>query len=250
MITIEEMEKAGLQYGHKDTRNHPKASYFTVKSNKTEVSLINLEETKKALEKVLDFIKESVISNKTILFVGTQTAVKQKIEEIAQKYDFPYVTIRWLGGTLTNFKTLSERIKYLKELEEKQQSGAWNSFTKKERHNLSQELMKLQKKFQGIRNMPKLPDVLFIIDPAVHSTALREAMKLKIPVISILDTDDDPTLVDYPIPANDSAKSSLEYILNLIEEAIKEAKGEIKPENESIKEQEKEESEEGQFSLN
>ncbi len=239
MITIEEMEKAGLQYGHKDTRNHPKASYFTVKSNKTEVSLINLEETKKALEKVLDYIKESIINNKTILFVGTQPAAKQKIEEIAQKYNFPYVTLRWLGGTLTNFKTLSERIKYLKELEEKQQSGAWDSFTKKEKHTLTQELMKLQKKFQGIRNMTKLPEILFIVDPLVHSTALREARRLKIPVISILDTDDDPTLIDYPIPANDSAKSSIEYILNLIEEAIKEAKGEIKLEAEPAKEEEK-----------
>jgi len=248
MITIEEMEKAGLQYGHKDTRNHPKASYFTVKSNKTEVSLINLEETKKALEKVLNFIKESIAGNKTILFVGTQAGARKKIEEITQKYNFPYVTLRWLGGTLTNFKTLSERIKYLQELEEKQQSRAWNNFTKKEKHDLAQELAKLQKKFQGIRNMTRLPDILFIIDPGVHSTALREARRLKIPIISILDTDDDPTLVDYPIPANDSAKSSIEYILNLITEAIKEAKGEIKLEAEPVKEEEK--NEEKQPSLN
>jgi len=227
MITFEEMEKAGVQYGHKRTRNHPKASYFTVINNNMSVSLINLEETKKALEKAIEFIKESVKNNKIILLVGTQAGAKQKILEMAQKYNFPFVIERWLGGTLTNFKTLSSRIKYLKELEEKQQSGGWESFTKKERTKLNQELMKLQKKFMGLRNMEKLPDILLIVDPGLHNTALREAKRLKIPVVSILDTDDDPTLVDYPIPANDSAKSSIDYLLDKIDKAIEEAKKEL-----------------------
>lgn len=227
MISIEEMEKAGLQYGHKRTRNHPKAEYFSIKSNTTSVSLINLEETRIALEKALNFIKESVKNNKVILLVGTQASAKQKIQEIAQKYEFPYVIERWLGGTLTNFKTLSERIKYLKELEEKQQKGAWENFTKKEKHKLSQELMKLQKKFLGLRNMTKIPDILLIIDPEVHSTAIREAKRLKIPIIALLDTDDDPTQIDYPIYGNDSAKSAITYVLNKIEEAIEEARKEI-----------------------
>lgn len=224
MISIEEMEKAGLQYGHKRTRNHPKANYFIIKSNATTVSLVNLEETKKALEKALEFIKETVKNNKTILLVGTQAGAKQKIQEIAQKYDYPYVIERWLGGTLTNFKTLSERIKYLKDLEEQQQKGAWENFTKKEKHKLSQELMKLQKKFLGLRNMTRIPDVLLVIDPQVHSTAIREAKRLKIPIVALLDTDDDPTLVEYPIPGNDSAKSAISYVLEKIEEAIEEAR--------------------------
>ncbi|MGB9680723.1 MAG: 30S ribosomal protein S2 [Minisyncoccia bacterium] len=224
MISIEEMEKAGLQYGHKRTRNHPKANYFIIKSNATSVSLVNLEETRRALEKALDFIKETVKNNKIILLVGTQAGAKQKIQEIAQKYDYPYVIEKWLGGTLTNFKTLSERIKYLKELEEKQEQGAWENFTKKEKHKLSQELMKLQKKFLGLRNMTRIPDVLLVIDPEIHSTAIREAKRLKIPIVALLDTDDDPTLIEYPIPGNDSAKSAISYVLEQIDKAIEEAK--------------------------
>lgn len=233
MISIEEMEKAGLQYGHKRTRNHPKAEYFIIRSKTTNVSLINLEETKKALEKALEFIKECVKNNKVILLVGTQAGAKQKIQELAQKYEYPYVTERWLGGTLTNFKTLSERIKYLKDLEEKQQQGAWEIFTKKEKQKLTQELMKLQKKFLGLRNMTRLPDVLLVIDPQLHHIAIKEAKKLQIPIIALLDTDDDPTQIDYPIPGNDSAKSAITYILNKVEETIEEArKGiEILPES-------------------
>lgn len=224
-----EMEKAGLHYGHKKSRNHPQAAYFTLKSN-TELSFIDLDETVKALEVALDFIKKIIKEGGTILFVGAIPGAKKGIEKLAKKYDFPYVTNRWLGGTLTNFKTLSDRIKYLKELEEKKKSGEWQKYTKYERKKLEDEMIKLEKQFIGLKNTTKLPDVLFIIDPKIHNTAVREARKMEIPIIAVLDTDDNPALVNYPIPANDSAKSSIDYILDKVDQAIDQVK-KIKKEN-------------------
>ncbi|MCK4805641.1 MAG: 30S ribosomal protein S2 [Candidatus Pacebacteria bacterium] len=218
-----EMEKAGLHYGHKKTRNHPKAAYFTLKSS-TELSFINLDETAKALEAALNFIKEIIEKGDTILFVGTIPGAKNGIEKLAKKYDFPYVTNRWLGGTLTNFKTFNERIKYLKELEEKKKSGEWQKYTKHERRELEEEMAKLEEQFVGLKDTSKLPDVLFIVDPKIHDTAAKEARIIKIPIVAILDTDDDPTSINYPIPANDSAKSSIDYILDQVDQAIKQVK--------------------------
>ncbi len=220
-----EMEKAGLHYGHNKTRNHPQAAYFTIKSN-AELSFINLDETVKALEAALNFIKEIIKKGDTILFVGAIPGAKNGIEKLAKKYNFPYVTNRWLGGTLTNFKTLNERIKYLKELEEKKKSGEWQKYTKHERMELEDEMAKLEEKFVGLKDTSKLPDALFIVDPKIHDIAAKEARIIKIPIVAILDTDDDPTSINYPIPANDSAKSSIDYILDKVDQVIEQAKEE------------------------
>lgn len=213
------MKKAGLQFGHKKTYNHPQAGYFTVKSS-TELSLIDLNETVKGLESALNFIKETIKNKGTILFVGVIGGAKEGIKNMCQKYDLPYVANRWLGGTLTNFQTLNERIKYLEELEDKKKTGDWNKYTKQEQRKLEEEMLKLEEKFVGLKNMSRLPDALFIVDPKTHDTAVREAKKKGIPIISVLDTDDDPTEINYPIPANDSAKSSIEYILNEIDQVL------------------------------
>jgi small subunit ribosomal protein S2 len=213
--------KAGLHFGHKQTFNHPKASYFTIKSYEA-IAGIDLKETLKALQSALDFIKEIVKQEGKILFVGTTAGAKQLVKELAQKYNYPYVDERWLGGTLTNFKTLALRIKFLKELEEQKKSDAWDKYTKKERIQFQKELDQLQKKFAGIRTLDKLPNAIFIIDTGLNKIAVKEAKLLNIPIIGVLDTDDDPTIIDYPIPANDSAKSSIKYILSKVEEAINE----------------------------
>lgn len=218
-----EMEKAGLHYGHNKTHNNPRAGYFTLKSN-TELSFIDLNEIAKALVVALDFIKEIIKKGGTILFVGAIPGAKNGIETLAKKYNFPYVTNRWLGGTLTNFKTLNERIKYLKELEDKKKSGEWQKYTKHERRELEDEMIKLEEKFIGLKNTSKLPDALFVVDPKIHDIAVREALIIKIPIVAVLDTDDDPTPINYPIPANDSAKSSIDYILDKVDQAIDEAK--------------------------
>ena len=224
---IREMMKAGLHFGHKKTYNQPKAGYFIVKSYEA-IAGIDLKETLKALNKASDFIKEIVKQEGQIIFVGTTSGAKGFIKELAQKYNYPYVDERWLGGTLTNFKTLIQRIKTLKELEEQKASGVWEKYTKKERNDLEKELNRLQRKFTGIRNLDKPPDTLFVVDTGIHDIAVREAKLLGIPIIGILDTDDDPTVIDYPIPANDSAKSSIQYILNKVEKAIEEGKKLIK----------------------
>lgn len=213
------MKKAGLQFGHKKTYNHPKAGYFTIKSS-TELSLIDLNETIKGLESALNFIKEVIENKGTILFVGTVGGAKEGIKNICQKYDLPYVINRWLGGTLTNFQTLNERIKYLEELEEKKTTDVWSKYTKQEQRKMEEEMLKLEEKFIGLKQMSRLPDALFIVDPKTHDTAVKEAKKKGIPIISVLDTDDDPTEIDYPIPANDSAKSSIQYILSKIDQVL------------------------------
>jgi len=220
---IKEMISAGLHYGHKRTTIHPRARYFIIK-NYEEIATIDLAETLKAFSSALSFIKEIINKNGSILFAATSPSAKKAIRLLAEKHDFPYADERWLGGTLTNFKTLINRIKYMKSLEEQKGTDGWEKYTKKEKINLEKELNQLQKKFAGLRNMVKLPDALFIVDTGLHDTAVFEARRLNVPIIGILDTDDDPTLIDYPIPANDSAKSSIEYILGLVEKEIQNAK--------------------------
>lgn len=236
-----EMMKAGLHFGHKKTFNHPRASYFIVKSYEA-IAGIDLKETLRALDRALDFIKEIVSKEGQILFVGTTPGARDLVKELAEKYHFSYVTERWLGGTLTNFKTLTQRIKTLKELEEQKTAGAWEKYTKKERISLEKEMNQLQRKFTGIRNLTKPPEALFIVDTGSNNIAVREARLLEIPIMGILDTDDDPSIIDYPIPANDSAKSSIQYLLNKVEKAIEEGQKLIKkpePKPESEKEETK-----------
>ena len=216
---INEMTEAGLHYGHSRTYTHPKAAAFLVKGNNP-IGIIDLEITKTHLEEALNVIIDTIKKKGLILFVGTTPGAKNLIRDLAQKYGYPYVNERWLGGTLTNFKTLSQRIKTLEQLEEDEKSGKWEEYTKKERVHLYKELDSLQKKFAGLRKLTKLPDLLVVIDTGTHKTAVHEARKLDIPVVGVLDNDDDPTLINYPVPANDSAKSSIAFILDKIEEAI------------------------------
>jgi small subunit ribosomal protein S2 len=218
---IKEMMQAGLHFGHKKTFNHPKADYFTVKSYDA-IAGIDLKETLKALDKASEFLKDTVRNNGTILLVGTNPGAKEAIQALAQKFNYPYVTERWLGGTLTNFKTLTQRIKTLKNLEEQKTTGGWDKYTKKEKSDLEKELLQLQRKFAGLRALEKLPAAIFIIDTGTHDTAVREAKLLNIPVVGVLDTDDDPTIIKYPIPANDSAKSAITYLMGIIDKAIEE----------------------------
>ncbi len=223
---ITEMKKNGVHFGHKKSRLHPKAYYFTLKQP-GEIYYINLEETIKGLERAIAFLQEIVKKDGKILLVGTGCGAKQKILQIAEKNNFPYVIERWLGGTLTNFKKIKERIDYLKEIEAQREKGEWEKYTKKEQLKLEKNYQTLEKKFKGLKGMENLPDAILIVDPGMHRIAVEEARKVNIPIVAILDNDDDPTLIDYPIPANDSAPSSLNYILEQIERAIDLAKKEI-----------------------
>jgi small subunit ribosomal protein S2 len=222
-IKPEEMAKAGLHFGHRASKRHPKMEPFLygVRNN---VHIIDLEKSAEKLKEALHFIQELIGDGKTILFVGTKIQVKDLVKETAIDCDMPYITDRWLGGTFTNFKTLQKRIDYFKELEKKKEAGELEKYTKKEISEIEKELQELEKKFSGIKNLTQIPEAIFVLDMKKDSLAIKEARKKGVKVVAISDTNVDPSLADYPIPANDDAISSVKYILEKVKKAISTAK--------------------------
>jgi len=221
----EEMLKAGLHFGHRTSKLHPKMKPYIFGVRNT-VHIINLEKTAEKLKEALEFIRKLLKEKKTLLFVGTKIQHRELTETIAKECDLPYITERWLGGTLTNFKVMRKRIEYLKEIEEKKKSKDFEKYTKKEKMRIEKELRALEIKFKGIENLTELPDAIFVCDMEKDSLAVKEARMKGIPVIGICDTNVDPTLADFPIPANDDAISSVKYILEKVKEVILKAKSE------------------------
>jgi len=222
-IKVEEMAEAGLHFGHRTSRVHPRMKPYIFGVRNT-IHIIDLEKTLEKLKEALRFIRDLISENKTILLVGTKIQIKDLVKEIAKECNLPYVTERWLGGTFTNFKTIKKRVEYFKELEEKKQKGELAKYTKKERAEIDKELKDLEMKFGGIKNLDKLPDAVFIVDMKKNALAVKEAQKKGIKIIAIADTNVDPSLADYPIPANDDAISSVKYILERVREVIKKTK--------------------------
>src|SRR3989344_5105293 len=200
-LNVEEMTQAGMSFGHKISNLHPKMKPY-VSGIKNSVNIIDLEKTAKDFEKALKFISRLVFENKTILFVGTKIQVRNLVKATAEECGFPYVTERWLGGTITNFETIS----------------------KKERLMFGKEMESLRVKFEGIKDMTKLPDAVFIFDLKKDETCAREAKRKGIEIVGIVDTNINPEMANYPIPANDDAISSVKYILDKVKECIMEAK--------------------------
>jgi len=219
-LDTEEMAQAGVHFGHRTSRVHPKMKPYLYGVRNT-VHIIDLEKTKEKFEEALKFIQELISENKILLLVGTKIQVKDLVKEIAKDCGLPYVNERWLGGTFTNFETLKKRIEYFKDLEKKKAEGELEKYTKKERAKIDQELRDLERKFGGIRDLEKLPDAIFVIDMKKDDLAVKEAKMKGVKVIGISDTNVDPTLADYPIPANDDAISSVKYILEKVKEVIK-----------------------------
>ncbi len=218
-LNIEEMTKAGVNFGHTVSKLHPKMKLFVV-GVKNNVHLIDLEKSVKEFELSLKFISGLIKENKTILFVGTKIQARELVKRTAEECNMPYVVERWLGGTLTNYETIIKRIDYFLDLEDKKRSNALDKYTKKERMNFDKELESLKVKFGGIKNMRKLPDAILIMDLKKDLTAVREAKKKGIKIIGVVDTNIDPTLADYIIPANDDAISSINYVLEKVKETI------------------------------
>ena len=222
-ISPEEMAKAGLHFGHRASRVHPKMKPY-IFGVRNAVHIIDLEKTTEKFREALGFIKKLISENKTLLFVGTKVQVKDMARDVAKECDLPYIIERWLGGTLTNFKTIEKRLEYFKELEGKKEKGELKKYTKKEQAKIDHKIRNLEIKFGGIKNMEKLPEALFILDMKKDNLAIKEAKKKGVKIISIADTNVDPTLADYPIPANDDAISSVKYILDKVKEVILKAK--------------------------
>jgi len=213
------MEKAGLHFGHAVSRLHPKMKPY-VSGIKNNVHIIDLKKTAEEFERALKYIAKLTGEGKIILFVGTKPQMKQFAREAAEACNMPYVTERWLGGTFTNFETIVKRVQYFKDLEIKRAQGFFEKHTKKERLNIDKEIASLKVKFEGIRNMDKLPEAALILDMREDETAVREAKRKGVKVIGVADTNVDPNFADYPIFANDDAISSVKYILEKVKETI------------------------------
>ncbi|MFH1181317.1 MAG: 30S ribosomal protein S2 [bacterium] len=216
----EEMARAGLHFGHRVSRVHPKMKPFLY-GVRNGVHIIDLARTAEFLGEALEFIKGLVAEGKTLLLVGTKIQAKELVKDIALECGLPYVAERWLGGTFTNFETFKKRMKYFKDLESKKAAGELEKYTKKEKAKIDKELKNLEIKFGGIKNLEKLPDAVLVLDMKKDELAIKEAKLRGVKVVGISDTDINPELVDYFIPGNDDAISSIKYILEKVKEVIK-----------------------------
>jgi len=215
----EDMIKAGMHFGRKKTIFHPNMEPFvyTLKDN---IYIIDLIKTASALIKAVDFIQKSIAEGKLILFVGQTKQSVQAVKETADALNMPYVLERWLGGCLTNFKTINARVKYLEDLEKKQAAGDFEKYTKREKAIKEKEIAALRKNFDGLRKLTRVPDAIFITSLKEGQLPVREAKHSGVKIIGIVNTDSDPRQIDYPIPANDNSKKSVELILETIKRAI------------------------------
>ena len=218
---IKEMLEAGLHFGHRKTRQNPKMQQY-IFGIRNDVSIFDLEHTLVKLEAALEYLKKSAAEGKVVLFVDTRPSTREETRKVAEELGMPYATERWPGGTITNWKTIALRIEHLKDLEAKIKSEEWEKYTKKERYQMEEEIRKLNILWGGIKNMSKLPDIIFVVDMRENELAVKEAHKRDIKVVAIADTNVDPEDADYPIPANDDALSSVKYILNKVKIAIME----------------------------
>jgi small subunit ribosomal protein S2 len=225
--TFDEMSQAGLHLGHWVSKTHPKMLPYieTIKNN---IHLIDLEKTQKKLKEALDFVRQIAETGGLILFVGTKPPARKIIEKYAPEVNCPYVSERWLGGTLTNFEAIHQRIEKYKKMLNEKETGEWNKYTKKERLILERELARLEKLLKGIANLNNLPACLYVIDVLEEAIAVREAKRTKIPVVALVGTNNNPDLVSYPIPGNDDATKSIELVTKLVVKAIKEGQEKLK----------------------
>lgn len=221
-ISLEEMMKAGAHFGHQKARRNPKMDEYIFTTRKG-INIIDLQKTQEKIKEALEFIKTVKKSGKDILFVGTKIQAKDLVKEVAEASDMPFVAERWLGGTFTNFKVIRGRTKYLVDSEGMLARGEFKKYTKFEQMKKMEELEKMEKRMGGIKNMTELPGAIFAISVKEDNLAITEARKMNIPVISITDTNVDPSHIDYPIPANDDAISSIKLILSYAYKAIQEA---------------------------
>lgn len=223
-VDMKALLEAGAHFGHKTSRWHPKMAPY-IHSKRQEAHIINLEKTVEALENALPEITKIAASGKKILFVGTKKQMKEIVKEAAESVDMPYVTVRWVGGTLTNVETMNKQIKKLKDMERKMASGELeNRYNKLEVQRFQEEIDTLNERYGGVKEMNEQPAAVVIMDTIQDKNAVKEARVLNIPVFAIVDTNSDPTEIDYAIPANDDAIKGVKLILDYFAEAVKEGK--------------------------
>lgn len=220
-ISLKEMVQNAVHFGHPTHKWNPKMKPYLY-DKRHGIHVFDLKKTAEALIVALDFLANASRAKKTILFVGTKQQSHAMLQDIKKTTQQPIVTDKWIPGLLTNFKTIRKRIDYFKQLKEDDRTGALEKYTKKEQLKLRKKIQDLSTSLSGVEDMKETPDVLFVVDTVRDIISVREARRLKIPVVAIVDSNADPDLVDYPIPANDDAMKSIKYILTLVKEALSE----------------------------
>ena len=221
--TIKQLLEAGVHFGHQTQRWNPKMKRY-IFGERNGIYIINLEITLSCLTRALNFIKEVAQQGKEILMVGTKKQAQDHLREAAERCEMPYVDQRWLGGMLTNFETIRKSVSRLDRIDLMEQDGSFQFMKKKEVLMLTREREKLLKNLKGIRRMRRIPGALFVIDSKKEEIAIREAIKLGIPVVSVIDTNSDPDLINYPIPGNDDAIRAIKLFVQLIADAIQDGR--------------------------
>jgi len=230
-VNIEEMFKSGVHFGHHKSRKNPKMDEY-IFGVRNGINIINLEKTAEKLKEATNFIANIVASKQDILLVGTKKQAKFLVESAARKAEMPFVTERWLGGTFTNYSVISKRVRYLRDGQEKMKKDEYTQYTKFEQMKIVQELERMEHRMGGLKTMQKLPGAIFVVGVMDDDLAIKEARKKNIPVVALVDTNVNPELVDYPIPANEDAVSSIRLMLAHMVKAILEGKNKISMEKE------------------
>lgn len=223
VVSMKNLLEAGVHFGHQMRRWDPRMKPY-IFTNRNNIYIVDLQQTVKLIDVAYDFVREITSKGGNILFVGTKKQAQESIKSEAERCGMFYVNYRWLGGTLTNFNTIRKRVKRLLELEEMENNNTFEVLPKKEVMSLKREKEKLEKLLTGIRNMEKLPDAIFIVDPKKENIAVAEAKKLSIPIVAIVDTNCNPDEIDYVIPGNDDAIRAVKLISMVIADAVIEGK--------------------------
>jgi len=223
LVSMKTMLECGVHFGHRTRKLHPNMRPY-VFTERNGIHIINLQITQKALKEAYNLVRDTVAQGGTVLFVGTKRQAQETIASEAQRCGMPYVNYRWLGGTLTNWRTIGQRVRYLEELERRRDAGEFDRLTKKEALQLNRQITRLQQRVGGLRVMNGLPDIVFVVDVCREETAIKEANRLEIPVVAVVDTNCDPSRVDYVIPSNDDAIRAIKLIVGKIADAVLEGK--------------------------
>jgi small subunit ribosomal protein S2 len=225
-INLKTLLEAGVHFGHQTRKWNPKMKKY-IFGARNKIHILDLQKTVRELRHAYSFVRDTIAEGKTILFVGTKPQAQQTVQQEAERCGAFYVSYKWLPGTLTNFETLRKSVKKLEELENMYNSGIFEQLKKKEAKLKIKRMQKLQQLLVGIRNMEKLPDIVYIVDTVFEHIALKEAKKIGIPVVAICDTDADPDIIDYPIPANDDAIRAIKLVTSVIADAVIEGKQKV-----------------------
>ena len=222
-VTMKQLLEAGVHFGHQTRRWDPKMRPY-IYGERNGIHIVDLRQTVTQVADAIEFVKQIAINGGSVLFVGTKKQAQSAVEEAAKRSGSPYVNYRWLGGMLTNFATIQKRVYYMRELRRLEDTGEMNNLPKKERLKLRRELEKLEQNLGGVADMTRLPEAVFIVDVNTEATAVKEADRLNIPIIALVDTNSDPDPIDHVIPGNDDAIRAADLIASALGDAIVEGK--------------------------